>query len=1117
MSQELAQKYFSNSKEELEFYKNTYKLKVDELISCQTKIKLLETMNNKLKERIVNGFSKNIENNESSKFIFTPNEFKNLWESVIQTDLIDSFDFCIKEYKLISNLSQDIMLLVYEETKKIIEGKFCEILKCMNMSKISKNKKDNLFVKILPFFRENFHNVFEFNEEKINNIKQKMDNVLKQYSFLTEINLFKNNSSKALNNIDINNNSNTDGDINNNAKNIENIKILENKIKGKNFDGIIKNFFTICLYMLLHEPPLNFNIEKYSKRKLIYYFYNKKDYINVEGFGYDKSPCILILQPPLLKNKYPFNGLKPAVYILSDSLINKEIINQCEINEKNKEEENKKENNENYNNKIIYNSNNNNNNINNDKKIKTKNKTEKNNVNKFNENNDELFNDKNNKNLNYNNYIKNNNEKILKKPAKNNIGNKVLENYEDMNNNHKISNKINIKDNQNKKVKNNNYINNSNNKGPKLENNNKIIKQKSSYNHIQNNKCINKVNYLSNSNFINDNYNIRNNFQLYNENNNTDRRAKKEKALLEKYKNEKEFDLIDINPIFNYSHKMSNDKNNNELYSSNNMENYLLNQNINNKKSIIKEIKQNKIRNSINHDNNLKQLYNTNNNSKNKKKNNQNTEKIGEDKFKRNNTVGIPTSEKINAKYYSSFNNILNDKSNIMRHFTNINEYNGKNYMTLKKVNMNRIKQECQEYDNNNFNTKNNYYSYDENYFYDSNNIEDNTKLTDRKIKMNQIPIKFNNNDNKNNLYIKKRGMETSIQKNKYYNQYNLKDSNLIKKNNLSSLFDSINEKNNKEEKIKNISFGENVPQSQKINYINNYNNINNINNYNYYNNIYNNNYDNLNPNYIKENSIKKNSINDKKRIYNINNEYKINNFNRSLNNNKPNINYAVENQYNNFIIKNKNEKEKKNQILNNKNQMGQSSPPYHFKSQNQISNSKNKLYKNYISNNQNSNNMNIINKKHSKEKYLYCIQNNPNSKSNTNENMNKNHKINENNNIFNHKMSNEYNNNRQQNNERINKNVKKRNKSLNANHLNNNNINKIYYNNNNNIDDINKNDQKELSKIYKNKDKFNIKNLININDSYNMNNYYLNELEVSKLKDKYNFNNSYLKEYGYK
>ena len=874
MSQELPPKYFSNSKEELEFYKNTYKLKVDELISCQTKIKHLENINNKLKEQIINNFSKNIENNESSKFLFTPNEFKNLWESVIQTELIDSFDFCIKEYKLISNLSQDIMLLVYDETKKIIEMKFCEILKCLNLSKTTKNKKDNLYEKILPFFRENFHNAFEFNEERIKNIKQKLDSVLKQYNFLNEINIFKNNSSKVLNNVNIEVNDNSDNGENSNLKNIESIKILENKIKGKNFDSIIKNFFTICLYMLLHEPPLNFNIEKYSQRKLIYYFYNKKDYINVEGFGYDKSPCVLILQPPLLKNKYQFNGLKPAVYILSDSCINKDILNQCEINEKNKEEENKKENKDIYNNsnnnigKIVYN--------NNDKKIKIKNKIEKNNINKFNENNNnEILNKNNNKinydkNLNYNNFFKNNTDKILNKSFKINNDNITFGNIEEIYNNHKIQNKINIKDNINKNSKKNNIINN--NKGYKVENNNNnnnnlnnniINNQNLSYNHIQNN---NKMNYLKNSNniinnnIINDNYyihNIKNNFQLYNENNNTDRRIKKEKIFLEKYKYEKEFDFIDNNPMFNYSQKIPNDKNN-ILYHNNTFET-LLKQNINNKINNHKqEFKQNRINNNIN-DNNLRHINKTNNNSKNKKKN-QKIEKIGEERFKRNNTVGIPSSEKINAKYYSSFNKILNDKNEILRQLTNINDNNNSNnFITLKKINMNRIKQ---EYDNN-FNTKkNNYYSYDE-YYNDNNDnniIEDNIKFKDRKIKLNiNYNYKYNNIiDNKNIIYSKKRGIETSIQKNKYNNQYNIKDNNIIKKNNLSPLFNAINEKNRNEEKIKNNnSFVENkqLIHNQNINYINSFNNINNynkidninnINNINYYNNIYNNNINNL-------------------------------------------------------------------------------------------------------------------------------------------------------------------------------------------------------------------------------------------------------------------------------
>ena len=164
-------KYFSNSKEELEFYKNTYKSNIEELTSCKSKIKVLENINNKLKEKITQAISSvTAENNDTSKVFFTHNEFKKLWESIIQTELIDSFDFCIKEYKLISYLCQDIILLVYEETKKVIEIKFLDILKCLNLSKTSKDKKESLYNKILPFFRDNFTNIFKFNEENIKNV-----------------------------------------------------------------------------------------------------------------------------------------------------------------------------------------------------------------------------------------------------------------------------------------------------------------------------------------------------------------------------------------------------------------------------------------------------------------------------------------------------------------------------------------------------------------------------------------------------------------------------------------------------------------------------------------------------------------------------------------------------------------------------------------------------------------------------------------------------------------------------------------------------------------------------------------------------------------------------------
>ena len=63
-------KYFSNSKEELEFYKNTYKSNVEELSSCKSKIKVLENINNKLKEKITQAFSSITENNDTSKAYF---------------------------------------------------------------------------------------------------------------------------------------------------------------------------------------------------------------------------------------------------------------------------------------------------------------------------------------------------------------------------------------------------------------------------------------------------------------------------------------------------------------------------------------------------------------------------------------------------------------------------------------------------------------------------------------------------------------------------------------------------------------------------------------------------------------------------------------------------------------------------------------------------------------------------------------------------------------------------------------------------------------------------------------------------------------------------------------
>ena len=36
--------------------------------------------------------------------------------------------------------------------------------------------------------------------------------------------------------------------------------------------------------MILHEPKLNFDLQKYSQRKMQYYYFNENDFINVIFF-----------------------------------------------------------------------------------------------------------------------------------------------------------------------------------------------------------------------------------------------------------------------------------------------------------------------------------------------------------------------------------------------------------------------------------------------------------------------------------------------------------------------------------------------------------------------------------------------------------------------------------------------------------------------------------------------------------------------------------------------------------------------------------------------------------------------------------------------------------------
>lgn len=278
---------------ELEYYKTKNHKQEGEIARLQTQIQRLESLNKKLQENIgLNG--KNV-NNTSISF-FLPSEFTILWEKLIKTELLEALDSYIENFVLIAHMAQDIMLVTYMKTDILIKSKIDLILKRLNIKEVSQEQKNKLLVKFQSFFQEHFAEIFILDKELITKIKEDLRKMSSSYKFKWNKELFK------------------------------------EEIAKPQFDKMIMSVFKVCLYMLLHEPILTLDIRDYHERKLDYLFFNKKEFINIEGFGSEKTPCVIILPPPMLRKKYPYSDLKAAVYSLHES--NEEIMSECEKNQK---------------------------------------------------------------------------------------------------------------------------------------------------------------------------------------------------------------------------------------------------------------------------------------------------------------------------------------------------------------------------------------------------------------------------------------------------------------------------------------------------------------------------------------------------------------------------------------------------------------------------------------------------------------------------------------------------------------------------------------------------------------------------------------------------------------
>ena len=205
---------------------------------------------------------------------------------------MEAFDSIYNNQIWLSHIVQDIFQIVYQETNLMINSKISRVLQILNINEKSYSN-DKFLVRFRTFFQENFSLIFDFTDEFSHEIQNKMKNCCKDY------------------------------------KNFNLLNDLQQDMESKSFKALLNIIFKLSIYMILHDPVLIPKIKKYSERELEYFYYTKNDYINIEGFGKDQSPCILILNPPVFsKNKYPYQGIKPAVCMAAN--VNKNIIDSCE-------------------------------------------------------------------------------------------------------------------------------------------------------------------------------------------------------------------------------------------------------------------------------------------------------------------------------------------------------------------------------------------------------------------------------------------------------------------------------------------------------------------------------------------------------------------------------------------------------------------------------------------------------------------------------------------------------------------------------------------------------------------------------------------------------------------
>lgn len=118
---------------------------------------------------------------------------------------------------------------------------------------------------------------------------------------------------------------------------------LEDMLRSSYLKDFVKTIKKIFLFVEFHDPQLNLKLDKFKNRKPIIKKLKATDSILADGYIKESKNCLILIDPPLLKNGYPYSGLKPVTLICpDDSYYDKYIFKEEKIEEPIKTNESEK-------------------------------------------------------------------------------------------------------------------------------------------------------------------------------------------------------------------------------------------------------------------------------------------------------------------------------------------------------------------------------------------------------------------------------------------------------------------------------------------------------------------------------------------------------------------------------------------------------------------------------------------------------------------------------------------------------------------------------------------------------------------------------------------------------